>query len=83
MNTNTIRKFIAAIALTAIVAGCGTTGNRSDIRRHAYHDVPRGQIGHIYAVSRSDAPRGQIGQVYAVNTIRVREHILPDDKRCV
>ena len=83
MDTNIISKVTAAITLATILTGCGTVSNRLNAARNYKHDVPRGQIGHIYAVSRSDAPRSQIGQIYAVNTIRVREHILPGNKRCV
>lgn len=83
MNAKTISKIIASVAISAVLAGCGTTHCHSQGATSSRFDAPRGQIGHTYAVHRSDAPRGQIGQAYAVNTIPPREHILPDSKRCV
>lgn len=67
MNTNTIRKAIAAVTFTAALVGCGTVSDGSTAVKTNNYDAPRGQIGHTYAVS----------------TINVQEHILPDDKRCV
>lgn len=83
MNTKTISKIIASVAISAVLAGCGTARCRSRGATSSRTEAPRGQIGHTYAVRRSDAPRGQIGQVYAVNTISTRKHILPDCKRYV
>ena len=83
MNAKTISKIIASVAISAVLAGCGTVQCRSKSATCSRFDAPRGQIGRSFAVRRSDAPRGQIGQAYAVNAIPAREHILPDSKRFV